>query len=142
VVAVVSFIYALYTGKRARRAAACKDFREAVHRELKGLYPRPTDWPKSPGIMKRLESVFPALQMAVANFRPFVPKKYQEDFDSAWAIYRNDTKRDIDHQSYTQYLNITSTTVNATGGETVIPNDGQANFKRHVDKLLSFAQDV
>jgi len=28
------------------------------------------------------------------------------------------------------------------GGETVLPNDGKATFKRNVDLLLSFAQGV
>ena len=39
-------------------------------------------------------------------------------------------------------MNMTSTTVSSFGGETVIPNDGKATFKRNVDRLLSFAQDV
>jgi hypothetical protein len=80
--------------------------------------------------------------MAVANFKPFVPEKDKPAFEDAWAVYRNDTKRDIDHQSYLQYMDITSTTPSTFGGQTVIPNDGKATFKRHVDQLLSFAQDV
>jgi hypothetical protein len=28
------------------------------------------------------------------------------------------------------------------GNETVLPNDGKATFKRNVDRLFSFAQDV
>jgi hypothetical protein len=39
-------------------------------------------------------------------------------------------------------MNMTSTTVSSFGGQTVLPNDGKATFKRNVDRLLSFAQDV
>jgi hypothetical protein len=139
-VTVGSAIFAVFVGKRARKAAAANAFREAVHKELQGLYPRPSNWPKGTGIIKVLEAAFPKLQVAVANFKPFVTDK--EGFEAAWAAYRNDTTRDIDHQSYTQYMNIVSTLPNAHGGQTVLPNDGQAMFKRHVDKLLSFAPET
>ncbi len=57
-------------------------------------------------------------------------------------MYRTGTKREIDTQSYTHYMNMTSTTISSFGGETILPNDGKANFKRNVDRLLSFAQGV
>ena len=40
------------------------------------------------------------------------------------------------------YLNATTTTPNDFGGETVLSNNGKANFKRNVDRLLRFAQEV
>lgn len=123
-----------------RKAVAASAFREAFHRELQGLYPRPTEWPKGSGIEQRLKRVFPALQTAYANFRPYVKDKVA--FDEAWRDYRCATKREVDDQCYLHYLNATSTTLNDFGGETVVRNDGRANFKRNVDRLLAFAQDV
>ena len=63
-------------------------------------------------------------------------------FDEAWLWYRCATKREVDVQCYLHYMSSTSTTNNAHGGQTVIKEDGQGNFKRNVDRLLKFAQDV
>lgn len=123
-----------------RKAVAAAAFREVVHRELQGLYPRPTEWPKGSGIEQRLKRAFPALQTAYANFRPYV--KYKAAFDEAWRDYRCATKREVDDQCYLHYLNATSTTLNAHGGETIVRTDGKANFRRNVDRLLGFAEDV
>jgi hypothetical protein len=135
-------VLGLLTRRRDRRADACAALREAFHAELKGLYPRSTNWPKGTGIENRLKSAFPALQAAVANFRPYVPNRAKTRFDEAWRNYRCATKRDVDDQSYIHYMSMTSTEPNAFGGETTIPNDGKANFKRNVDRLLSFASDT
>jgi hypothetical protein len=129
------------SSRSIRRAEACRDFRATFNRELAGLYPLPSNWPKTPGIDARLRSVFPALQSAVTTFRHYVPKKQQGKFDEAWLNYHTSTKREID-QDYTHYMNFTSTTVNTFGGETVIAADGKAQFKRNVDRLLAFAPDV
>jgi hypothetical protein len=64
----------------------------------------------------------------------------QAAFDEAWLIYRTATKREIDTQSYTHYMDMTSVTLSSFGGETVLPNDGKATFKRNVDRLLSFTK--
>jgi hypothetical protein len=139
---LIAAIYKRFTNRADRRAAACAAFRETFCRELRGLYPQPTDWPKGSGIEHQLKKVFPELQRAVATFRPYVPDKDKASFDGAWRNYHCATKRDVDDQCYLHYLNMTTTTLNEFGGETVIPNDGKANFKRNVDRLLSFAQDV
>lgn len=68
--------------------------------------------------------------------------KNKTAFDEAWRDYRCATKRDVDDQCYLHYLNATSTTPNDFGGEAVLPNDSNANFKRNVDRLLRFARDV
>jgi hypothetical protein len=129
------------SSRAIRRAEACRDFRETFNRALQGLYPMPSNWPKGTGIEPRLRAVFPALQAAVATFRPYVPEKEQARFDEAWLNYHTSTKRAID-QDYTHYMNMTSTTSNSFGGETVIPADGKAQFRRNVDRLLAFARDV
>ena len=123
-----------------RKAVAASAFRESFHRELQGLYPRAAEWPQRGGIEQRLRQVFPALQTAYANFRPYVKDKAA--FDEAWRDYRCATKRDIDDQSYLHYLDATSTTINDFGGQTVLRNDGKGNFRRNVDRLLRFAQDA
>ena len=101
----------------------------------------PSNWPKTTGIEPRLRAVFPALQSTVATFRPFVAAKDRAKFDEAWLNFRTRTKREIDHD-YTQYMDFTSTTLNSYGGETVIAANGKAQFKRNVDRLLAFAEDV
>jgi hypothetical protein len=129
-------------GRKERRIKAAAAFRETFLKELQGLYPLPSDWPRGTGSEPRLKRVFPALQSTVSTYRPFIPKKKQAAFDEAWLIYRTATKREIDSQSYTHYMDMTSVTLSSFGGETVLPNDGKAAFKRNVDRLLSFAQDV
>jgi hypothetical protein len=101
----------------------------------------PSNWPKSTGIDPRLRAAFPTLQSAVAKFRPYVPKKHRAKFDEAWLNYHTSTKRET-VQDYTHYMDFTSTTLNTYGGETVIAANGKAQFKRNVDRLLAFAEDV
>ena len=138
---VITLINSVW-GRKERRIKAAAAFRETFLKELQGLYPLPSDWPRTTGIELRLRRVFPALQAAFSTYRPFIPKSERGAFDEAWLIYRTATKREIDTQSYTHYMNMTSTTVSSFGGETVLPNDGKATFKRNVDRLLSFAKDV
>jgi hypothetical protein len=78
----------------------------------------------------------------VASFRSYVPEKQRATFDEAWRDYRCSTKRDVDTQDYTHYMNFGSESINSLGGITRLKQDGKANFKRNVDRLLSFAQDT
>jgi hypothetical protein len=126
-------------GKWDRRDAAADTFRRAVLKELRGLYPRPVDWPEKTGIDKRLRAVFPAMQEAIEGFRPYV--KDQQAFEEAWRSYRTSTKRDIDNQDYTHYMNFGTHSQNLNGDLLHIKQDGKANFKRNVDRLLNFAKE-
>jgi hypothetical protein len=56
--------------------------------------------------------------------------------------HRCGTKRKADDQCYLRYLNATTTTPTYFGGETVLSNDGRANFRRNVHRLLRFAEEV
>ena len=123
---------------RTRAILAGNEFRNAVMKQLQGLYPIPSNWPKGTGIEPKLKSLFPALQAAVETYKPFVSKEKQIAFDEAWANYFCALKGRRE-QTYHHYMNITSTSVNVFGGETVLSNDGKAAFKRNVDRLLSFA---
>jgi hypothetical protein len=128
------------TKKQEVKVEAAAAFRGVVLHELAGLYPHCTQWPSINPLMHRLEAVFPALQTAVATYRPYVSDKAA--YDQAWLWYRSATKREVDVQCYLHYMTGTSTTNNAHGGQTTIHEDGQANFKRNVDRLLSFATEV
>jgi hypothetical protein len=139
---IVAAIYSRWSNRKDRRAGACANFRSAFLHELEGLYPQPSNWPKAYGIDPTLRRVFPVLQAAVAEFRPYVPDDQKEAFDIAWRDYRCSTKRDVDTQDYTHYMNIGTVSENASGGLTEIRRDGRANFKKTVDRLLEFAKDV
>jgi len=114
--------------RRSNRIEASQKFRKCVLHELKGLYPLPTNWPGNLGIEPTLRSIFPQLQIAVTEFRPFIPWYCRKAFDRAWCSYRNDTGRDIDYQCYLHYVE---------HNDNPNPRD---NFRRNVDKLLSFAK--
>jgi hypothetical protein len=139
---LITAIYNRWSKKKDRRAEACAAFRRAFHQALEGLYPRPSNWPKGTGIDPTLRKVFATLQAAVATFRPFVPEDQREAFDLAWRNYRTSTKRDIDTQDYTHYMNFGGESLNSMGGVTKTKTDGKANFKRNVDRLLAFAQET
>lgn len=128
--------------KRERRIKAAITFREIFYKELQGLYPKPTNWPSGTGIEIRLRKSFPILQSAVVTFRPYIPKSKLSEFDEAWLWYRTATKREIDDQSYTHYMNFTTSSVSSFGGETHLKQNGKETFKRNVDRLLSFAPDT
>lgn len=125
--------------RRTRIIQAGNSFRANVLAELKGLYPIPSNWPAGTGIEPMLKGKFAALQMAVETYKPFLSKGKQAKFHEAWVTYFCALKGRRE-QTYHHYMNITSTSVNSFGGETVIPNDGKATFRRNVDRLLSFSQ--
>lgn len=144
----ITFISGLITARlnalgrrKERRAKACAAFRETFHQQLLGLYPLPSNWPSGTGIEHRLKTAFPTLQAAVSLFRSQLSKSDHPAFDEAWLLYRTATKREIDVQCYTHYMNFTTTTVSTFGGETSIAQNGKEAFKRNVDRLLAFSKD-
>ncbi len=128
--------------RRERRLAAAAAFRAAVFQGLAGLYPRATDWPTSSALDRRLRAVFPALQAAVATYRHYVADEDMDAFDQAWNLYRFGTTLGAGPDRYFHYVSSTSTTANAYGSDTVIHDDGSANFKRNVDRLMEFAKET
>jgi len=116
--------------RSARRAAAVK-FTEQIHRELNGLYPHPVNWPKDDhAIHHILSAAFPALQTAVAEFRPFIPWWKRWLFDRAWFRYRNSSGRKQDTQVYHHYMAFDDN-----------PN-AKAIFHANVSRLLHFANET
>jgi hypothetical protein len=106
---IITFLTALFGGLlllyvhrlNARRAAAAK-FRAAILGALNSLYTEPVNWPRDAmNIDKVLRDAFPALQIAIAEFGPFVPWWRRRAFRKAWHKYRlGKDGREIDLQSY------------------------------------------
>ena len=113
---------------KVRRANACAVFRSAVLSELGLIYPKPAVWPENIDVF--LRSHFTALQIAVENFRPFVPWWNRYSFERAWFRYRCSTGRKVDVQCYHHYM--------AFGDN---PNY-KAIFYANVSFLLSFANET
>lgn len=116
----------------ARRAASIK-FRGVILNAFAGLYPLPTEWPDiSAAIDPRLKAVFSDLQIAVAEFRPFVTWYNRRKFDLAWLCYRNaysnEKNREADYQCYHHYMAFDDNP------------EYKEKFKHNVDKLLSFGK--
>lgn len=127
--------------KEFNQAAAT--FRNRVLTELEGLYPIPTNWPTDKMMIDKILKVkFPKLQIAVTEFKPFLPKSQQSAFDKAWLIYRvGKDGREIDEQCYYDYMPFLSTSV-GVGLKTVTIDTTETykeNFKHNVDNLLKYA---
>ncbi|MFZ0050276.1 MAG: hypothetical protein WAK96_00745 [Desulfobaccales bacterium] len=112
----------------ARRAASVK-FRAAIFKAFSGLYPLPIEWPdRSVAIEPRLKGVFSELQIAIAEFRPFIPWYRRRAFGRAWSRYRNAYGRDVDYQCYHHYMAFDDNP------------EYKEQFRNNVGKLLSFAK--
>jgi len=101
------------------RRSAAATFRTFIIATLSGLYPEPATWPDDGD--PALRKLFPALQVAVAQFRPFIPLWRWRVFDRAWFRYRCATGRPIDVECYQHYM--------AFGDNP----DANGNFRRNVD---------
>ena len=109
----------------AYRNAATK-FRSTILAELRDVYPLPASWPKN--IDAFLRAVFPSLQAAVAEFRPFLAPWRRRSFDRAWSAYRNAYGREVDIQVYHHYMPFND------------QPDPKATFHANVNRLLEFAR--
>ena len=118
--------------KNARRTASAK-FRAEFLKVLSGLYPVATNWPSN--IDSHLRQIFPALQLVLAEFRPYVPWYKRRAYDRAWFVYRlGRDGRDIDQQMYHQYMGFTS--------PGTPPIDPKQTFRANVKRLLDFADET
>lgn len=142
--ALVGYIgYRTYQKTRFNQAAAT--FHTKVLTELEGLYPIPTKWPTEKMMIDRiLKEKFTKLQIAVAEFREFLPRSQQADFDKAWFIYRlGKDGREIDKQCYYDYMPFISTSIVDGVQVTVDTTEThKETFKHNVDSLLSFAKSA
>src|SRR5450759_81622 len=74
--------FAMDRDRQNARIAAGTKFREKILHELGPVYPIITQWPENGHAF--FKSIFPAMQSAVAEFRPFVPWWKRRFFDKAW----------------------------------------------------------
>lgn len=129
--AFFSALILLYVHRRNAARTASVKFRNVLLTKLTGLYPVASNWPGN--IHQHLESVFPDISAAVAEFRPYVPPWRRKAFDRDWFAYYCDTGREVDRncQVYHHYMDFTSP-------EQPVPN-GKQTFHRNVSRLLSYA---
>jgi len=143
VAALVGGGFVLYVDRRNAYRVASVKFRAAVLAALSGLYPHPANWPRNVrSIDEVLRRAFPALQASVDEFRSFVPRDRQPAFDQAWRIYRlGKDGRECDVQDYWQYIphNLSGIAVNGRSVERDNRLTYKEDFKRNVDRLLSFS---
>lgn len=91
---VVAGIYEMFT--RKRRAEAAEEFRSAILSTLSGLYPEPTNWPKS--IDTYLRARLPVMHEIIEDFKPNVRQEdlpaYNRDWDNYYEFCRNEVTDD------------------------------------------------
>jgi hypothetical protein len=131
---LLSVFVLLYVHRLNAKRAASARFRAALLQAFSGLYPIPSNWPAN--VDAHLRSIFPALQAAVAEFRPFVSWFSRRAYDRAWLEYHCSTGRSVDAQSqvYHHYFGFTSP-------DKPIP-DAKQVFHSTVGRLLGFANWV
>jgi hypothetical protein len=130
---LVSAFIALYVRRKSASSTAAATFRAALLDALSGMYPVPANWPNN--VDSELRQLFPIIQRAVEEFRPYVPKRSRRSYDKAWFVYRlGPDGREIDKQLYHQYMGFTSP------GEPAI--DPKATFHANIERLLAFAGET
>jgi hypothetical protein len=88
---VVAAIYELFT--RKRRAEAAEEFRSAILSTLSGLYPEPTNWPKS--IDTYLRARLPVIHEIIEDFRSNVPQGDIPAYNRDWENYSQFCRMEI-----------------------------------------------
>ena len=111
---------------------------------LKGLYPIPSAW-VSPhfDIDSHLKKVFPELQAAVGEFKPFLSKRKQAQFETAWKNFRVGDHSESLEQFYWHYRPHTMSGI-VEGEEVHFDNTKtyKSDFKSNVDILMAFARET
>lgn len=131
--------------RQARRAAACSAYRAAVLEALRGLYPEPLDWPLNPlDIVAVLEGRFAQMQAAGAAFRPYLRWVRRWQFDRAWNRFHHGRggRRSERHNFWHYVPGPPGTAARAWVGANAPLQDAQAVFRKNVDRLLRFADEV
>jgi hypothetical protein len=141
----MAFIVAYLAGlnnRRNRFATASAKFHSDILAILSGLYPLASNWPKDINTLDAvLRLIFPKMQIAVEEFKRFLPWYKKIFFNHAWSRFRNAYGREQDIQCYHHYMPFISTSI-VKGKEITEDNTAsyKENFKHNVDKLLSFAK--
>lgn len=101
------FIRIAYKSEIRRRDIfnnASKELINTFHRELREVYPIPTNWPED--IDYYLRARFDALSEAVGKFKRHLPRRKQKRISDAWFRFYCCTGRDVDKscQCYHHYM--------------------------------------
>jgi hypothetical protein len=130
---LLSAFFLLYVhSKNAKRTAAAK-YRAALLKAFSGLYPIPSNWPRD--IDSHLREIFPELQVAVAEYRTFIPWYSRKKYDYAWFVYRLDKDgREIDKQLYFHYMGFRDADRPTS--------DPKQEFHCNVSRLMAFASET
>jgi hypothetical protein len=88
---VIAALYELFT--RKRRAEAAEEFRLGILSTLSGLYPEPTNWPKS--IDTYLRARLPVIHEIIEYFRPNVPQEDIPAYNRDWENYSQFCRTEI-----------------------------------------------
>lgn len=122
--------------KEARRMGASIKFRSAILAELDALYPIATVWPKNEAAF--FKAAFPNLQIAVTEFRHFVPWYRRRSFDNAWLCYYSAYPKDTKDQIYHHYM---ASFDPLTETQEIATTRRNKTFHTNVSNLLSFAKN-
>jgi hypothetical protein len=127
--ALITVLASFYIWKWKARRDASQKYHATLLKAFSGLYPLPTEWPnRDSDIDQSLRKVFSELQIAIEEYRPFIPSKLRLSYDDAWSIYRNAYGRPVDYQCYHHYIPFSDNP------------DPKKVFHKNVERLLSFAK--
>ena len=127
--------------RKNRFAAVSAKFRNVFINELKEISPIPVNW--SANIDEYLRSKFVILQAAIKEFGDLLPWHKRFFFYKAWVRYYCCTGRNVDKncQVYHHYM---ASSGSSYDGKKYKEHDNtksyQENFKKNIDKLLSYAK--
>jgi len=128
----------------ARLAVASAKINSEMLNILSGLYPLPSNWPEDINALDAFfRSAFPKMQIAVEEFKRFLPWYKKICFNRAWSRFRNAYGRDQDIQCYHHYMPFISTSI--VNGKEIIEDNSKMykpNLKKNVDNLLKYARQT
>ena len=139
---LINFWLANTKERIARLAAASAKFNSDVLIILSGLYPLPSNWPENINELNAiLHTAFPKMQIAIEEFKRFLPWYKQIFFKRAWSRFRNAYGREQDIQCYHHYMPFSGMSI-VDGKQEEHDNTKtyKDNFRHNVDKLLSYAK--
>ena len=95
---VVAAVYELFN--RKRRAEDADEFRSAILSTLSGLYPEPTNWPKS--IDTYLCARLPVMQEIIEDFRRNIPQEDIPAYNRDWDNYSRFCRAEVTDDKCTE----------------------------------------
>ena len=142
IIVLINYWFTNTKDRLTRLAAASIKFNSEVLNILSGLYPLPSNWPKDINELDYvLRAAFPKMQIAIEEFKYFLPWYYKIFFSRAWVRFRNAYGRKQDIQCYHHYMPFSGSSV-VNGKEVRYDNTQiyKETFRNNVDRLLKYAK--